>query len=38
MTKVNPSDGNETKFDIFPWDIFNSDALFFSSKNVNVFQ
>ena len=24
MTKVNPNNGNETKSDIFPWDIFKS--------------
>ena len=26
MTKVNPNNGNETKSDIFPWDIFKSDV------------
>ena len=29
MTEVNPNNGNETKSDIFPWDIFNSDITFF---------
>ena len=27
MTKVNPNDGNETKSNIFPWDIFKSDSM-----------
>ena len=27
MTKVNPSNGNETKSDIFPWDILKSDII-----------
>ena len=27
MTKVNPNNGNETKADIFPWDIFRSDPI-----------
>ena len=26
MTKVNPSNRNEAKSDIFPWDIFKSDS------------
>ena len=29
MTKVNPNNGNETKSDIFPWDIFKSDTISF---------
>ena len=28
MTKVNQKHGNETKSDIFPWDIFKSDVIF----------
>ena len=28
MTKVNPNNGNETKSDIFHWDIFKSDIIF----------
>ena len=28
MTKVNPSNGNETRSDIFQWDIFKSDIIF----------
>ena len=28
-TKVNPNNGNETKSDIFPWDIFKSDTFFY---------
>ena len=38
MTKVNPSNGNESKSDIFPWDIFKSDSMSFLSKNIKVFQ
>ena len=29
MTKVNPKNGNETKSDIFSWDIFKSDTMSF---------
>ena len=33
MTKVKPSNGSETKSDIFPWDIFKSDTIsFFNQK------
>ena len=32
MTKVNPSNGNERKSDIFPWDIFKSESLYFFIK------
>ena len=32
MTKVNTSNGNETKSDIFPWDIFKSYAISFLIK------
>ena len=28
MTKMNPSNGNETKSDIFPWEMFKFDILF----------
>ena len=28
MTNVNLSNGNETKPDILPWDIFKSDIIF----------
>ena len=38
MTKVNPNNGNETKSDIFPCDIFKYDTISFLSKNVKVFQ
>ena len=27
MTKVNPKNGNETKSDVFPWEIFKSDVI-----------
>ena len=33
MTKVNPNNGNETKSDIFPWDMFTSDTISFFVKN-----
>ena len=32
MTKVNPNNGNETKSDIFTWDIFKSDTMSFFNK------
>ena len=28
MTKVKPNNINETKSDIFPWDVFKSDFIF----------
>ena len=37
MTKVNPNSGNETKGEIFLWDIFKSDILFYSSQNTKIF-
>ena len=36
--KVNQNNGNETKLDIFPWDIFKSETISFLSKNIKVFQ
>ena len=38
MIKVNPNSGNETKQDIFLWDIFKSDIIFYWSQNNKVFQ
>ena len=38
MTEVNPRNGNETKSDILPWDIFKSDIIFHSSQNIKIFQ
>ena len=38
MTKMNPNNGNETKSDSFPWDIFKSDIMYFIRKNIKVFQ
>ena len=32
MTKVDPNNGNETKSDILPWDIFKSDVIYFFLK------
>ena len=37
MTKVDPNNGNETKSDILPWDIFKSDVIFFSQKISRYF-
>ena len=34
MTKVNKNNGYETKSDIFSWDIFKSDAIFFLLKKT----
>ena len=34
MTKVNTSNGNETKSDIFPWDVFKSDTIYFFYRNI----
>ena len=34
MTEVNVNNGNETKSDIFPWDIFKSDIIYFLSKYI----
>ena len=37
MTKVNPNNKNETKSDIFAWDIFKSDAIsFFIKKYYSI--
>ena len=39
MTKVNPNNGNKTKSDILPRDIFKSDNYsFFNQKYFNDFQ
>ena len=39
MTKVSLNNGNDTKSDIFPWDIFKSDSIsFFSSKYIKLKQ
>ena len=32
MTKVNPNNASETKSDIFPWDIFKFDVIYFFVK------
>ena len=37
MTKVNPNNGNETKSDIFPWDIFKSVISFHCSQKLKYF-
>ena len=38
MTKVNPNNGNETKLDIFSWNIFKSDIIFHWLQNTKIFQ
>ena len=38
MILVVPNNGNETKSDIFPWDIFKSDIIFHWSQNTKLFQ
>ena len=38
MTKVNLTNGNKRKSDIFQREIFNSEAVSFLSKNIKVFQ
>ena len=38
MTKVNTNNGNQTKPDIFPWDIFRSDIIFNWAQNVKTIQ
>ena len=37
MTKVIPKNGNETKSDIFPRDIFKSDIIFIGHKILKYF-
>ena len=37
MTKVKQNNENETKSDIFPWDIFKSDIISFLSKILKYF-
>ena len=34
MTKMSPSNENETKSNIFSWDIFKSDAISFLPKKI----
>ena len=38
MAKVNPSNGNETKSDIFPWSIFKFDIVFYWLQNTEIFK
>ena len=38
MTKVNINHECETKSGIFQWDVFQSDTIYFLSKNIKVFQ
>ena len=36
MTRVNPNNGNETKSDIFSWDIFKSGIIIHLSQNISM--
>ena len=38
MTKMNPNNGNKTKSDIFPWDIFKSGIVFIGCKILKYFK
>ena len=38
MTKVNANNGNQTKSDIFPRDIFRSDIIFNWAQNIKIIQ
>ena len=38
MIKVRANYGNESKLDIFPWDILKSDITFPCSQNTKIFQ
>ena len=38
MTKVSLNNENETKSDIFPWNIFKSDTISFLAKNIQTLQ
>ena len=38
MTKVNPNNGNGTRSDIYPWDVFKSDIILYCSQNTKLFQ
>ena len=38
MTKVNLNNENETKSEIFQWDIFKPDIIFHWSQNIKTFQ
>ena len=37
MTKENPTNGSETKSDIFSWDIFKSDIILIGRKILKYF-
>ena len=34
MTKANPNNGNETKSELFSWNIFKSDVVYFFVKKL----
>ena len=38
MIKVNLKNGNKTKSDIFPWDMFKFEIIFHWSQNIKIFQ
>ena len=35
--KVNPKNGNETKSDSFPWDVFKSNSNFFFNEKISKY-
>ena len=37
MSKINSNNKNGTKLDIFPWNIFKSDVIYFLSKMLKFF-
>ena len=37
MIKLKPNNGNETKSDIFPWNIVKSDIIFIYQKIIKYF-
>ena len=37
MIKVNLKNGNKTKSDIFPWDMFKFEIIFHWSQNIEIF-
>ena len=36
MTKVNPNNGNETKSEVFSWDMLKSNIIFHWLQNTNL--
>ena len=38
MAKINSTNGNEIKSDIFPWDLFECDIAFHCFSNIKTFE